>query len=182
MRQDSATRNPRRGKAQSAANRDPSRWSVSTVRGGGSLMRCRSALVLAVVLLVAQACATSAPLPAGYQASPDEIKAVGQVLTEVEKAYNAKNINAVASNYADDAKIESLAAGGKVDKPGYRDAMTKLFSGSGAPTVRYGSPSIGFADATHATVQSPVTIGSRSYRVQYQMEKRDGRWLIVDQK
>jgi ketosteroid isomerase-like protein len=135
-----------------------------------------------VALLVAQACATSPPLPAGYQASPDEIKAVGQVLTEVEKSYNAKDINAVVSNYADDAKIESLAAGGKVGKPGYRDAMTKLFSGSGAPAVRYGTPSIGFADATHATAQSPVTIGSRSYRIQYQMEKREGRWLIVDQK
>jgi uncharacterized protein (TIGR02246 family) len=145
-------------------------------------MRFRHALVLTVVVLIAQGCATPPPLPATYQASPAEIEAVREVFVQSEKAFNAKDLNGIVSVYADDAKIESLAAGGTVGKAAYRDAMAKVFSGPSAPTVRFGTPSIGFIDATRATAQSNLTVGGRSYRVQYQLEKRDGRWLIADQK
>jgi hypothetical protein len=50
-----------------------------------------------------------------------------QVLTEVEQSYNAKDRR-------------------KVDNPAYRDAMTKLFSGSSAANRSLWHPSIGLAD------------------------------------
>ena len=143
--------------------------------------RWRTLSFLGVVLLVS-ACATAPPLSAGYQASPDEVAAVRQVLVSTEQAFSARDLNALVSGYADDAKIDSLAAGGTVGKPAYRDAMARVFAGGTAPRVSYGTPSIGFADPTHATIQVVVTQGTRSSRIQYQLEKREGRWLIVNQK
>ena len=143
--------------------------------------RWRALSLLGPMLLVS-ACATAPPLPAGYQASPDEVAAVRQILAANEQAINARDLNALTASYADDAKIDSLAAGGTVGKPAYRDAMARVFAGGTALRASYGTPSIGFADPTHATIQVGATQGTRPSRIQYQLEKREGRWLIVNQK
>ena len=81
-------------------------------------------------------------------------------------------------------QIDSLAAGGKVSKAQYRAAMSSALSGASAPRLSGSDPTIAFTDATHATARRDLRItdsrGSNNYRLEYRLEKRDGRWLIVE--
>src|SRR4029453_11096834 len=80
-----------------------------------------------------------------------------------------------------DAKIDSLAAGGKGPKAQYRDAMTKSFASANPPRVTGGETSVAFADATHATARRDLRVNNSPFRIEYRLEKRDGRWLITQQ-
>ena len=51
-----------------------------------------------------------------------------------------------------------------------------------APASPRGEAAADSRHPTHATVQVGVTQGTRPSRIQYQLEKREGRWLIVNQK
>jgi ketosteroid isomerase-like protein len=70
-------------------------------------------------------CAASAP---SIQGDPGEAEAVRSVLDGFTKAFNAHDVDLMSSYIADDARIDSVVAGGKASKEKYREAMIQGFN------------------------------------------------------
>jgi ketosteroid isomerase-like protein len=135
-----------------------------------------------VAICLLAACATAPPpMTSNYQATPEEVAAVRQTIEGAGNAVNARDLNTLVAYYTEDAKIDSLAAGGKVSRAQYRDAMTKSFASANPPRVTGGETSVAFADATHATARRDLRVNNSPFRIEYRLEKRDGRWLITQQ-
>jgi len=89
------------------------------------------------------------------------------------------------AQFADDAKIDSKAAGANVSKPAYADAMAQAFSAGNMLSSSYSGLKISLVDATHAVAEGTLYINLKNgrrivSRHEWKLEKRDGRWLIVE--
>ena len=69
---------------------------------------------------------------------------------------NARDLDHALAHYADDAQIDSKAAGGKVSKSAYREQVTRAW-------------------ARNRDARTDLT-----EKHEWKMEKRDGSWLIVE--
>jgi hypothetical protein len=114
-----------------------------------------------------------------------ESKLVKSVIDQMIKAVNSGDLNLLLAQYADDAKIDSRAAGAKVSKRGYAEAMSRNFQQGSILSTRYTGLKITFVDATHAVAEGTLQVtlkggGGFVSRHEWKLEKRDGRWLIVE--
>ena len=121
------------------------------------------------------------------QDTASEIEAVKRVVEAANAAVNAQKLDEMLAFYADDAKIDSKAAGRQVSKDQYREAMKNVFDRRSLNRADVTNLTSKLIDSTHATVDGTVYIhlasGNRSGgRNQWKLEKRDGRWLIVETK
>jgi ketosteroid isomerase-like protein len=110
---------------------------------------------------------------------------VKSVIDLMMKAINSGNLTLLLALYADDAKIDSRAAGAKVSKPAYAEAMSRTFQRGSILSSRYSGLKISFVDATHAVAEGTLHVtlkggGGFTSQHEWKMEKRDGRWLIVE--
>jgi ketosteroid isomerase-like protein len=124
----------------------------------------------------------SAPLTPAQQAEADAIR---KMVVDHAAALNAKNMGRAAADYADQARIESRVAGGIVSKAQWQQSIQQSVTAGQFPHVELGVASVTFTDATHATVMGNLAatqVGGRRTqdRLEWKMEKRDGRWLIVE--
>jgi ketosteroid isomerase-like protein len=67
------------------------------------------------------------------QDTASEIEAVKRVAEAANAAVNAQKLDEMLAFYADDAKIDSKAAGRQVSKDQYREAMKNVLSSIAAP-------------------------------------------------
>jgi uncharacterized protein (TIGR02246 family) len=112
---------------------------------------------------------------------------VKAVVDATTAASNAQKLEELLALFADDAKIDSKAAGRQVSKDQYREAMKTLFDRRALSKVDVEGMRVSLLDASHATVDGTVSIqlasGNRTGgKNQWKLEKRDGRWLIVETK
>jgi len=114
-----------------------------------------------------------------------ESKLVKSVIDQTVKATNSRDLNLVMAQYADDAKIDSKAVGGKVSKHVYAQALSQIFQRGSISSVGYSGLKVSIVDATHAMAAGTLYIklkagGSIVSPYEWKLEKRDGRWLIVE--
>jgi uncharacterized protein (TIGR02246 family) len=124
----------------------------------------------------------------GVAAQSDEADAVKRVLDDYVKALNAANLDGVLSTLADDAQIDSLVAGAKVSKAKYAESMKQAFATGRVSQVDVRGLKVAFPKPDRATVdgqvgvRSPGSNTSLSASHQWQLEKRDGKWLVIETK
>jgi len=149
--------------------RSPKAW-----RPGGFLI----AFVLGVGLLNGCATTPAVPMTPAQQA---EAEAIRKMLTEQAAAMSARDFGRAAASFAEGAQIDSTAAGRKVNKVEWQQAMQQI----AAPRVEISVATVSFSDPSHATavgdfVLYPAAGGRRQARHEWKIQKRDGRWLIVE--
>ena len=121
------------------------------------------------------------------QDSASEVEAVKPIVGGANAAVNAQKLDEMLAFYADDAKIDSKAAARQVSKQEYGVAMKTVFDRHALNRADVTSLTAKLTDATHATVDGTVYIhltnGNRAGgQNQWKLEKREGRWLIVETK
>ena len=114
-----------------------------------------------------------------------EVKLVRSVLDQLDKANQDRNLDLVLAQYSDDAKIDSKAARAKVSKAAYKDAVIQLWQKEPKLWSEYKGIRVSLTDSTHAVAEGTVYIhltnGSNIIsKHEWKLEKRDGRWLIVE--
>lgn len=123
---------------------------------------------------------------AGYawaQAATDtdaDVQLVKSVIDLMIKAFNSGNLTLLLALHADDAKIDSKVAGAKVSKPVWAQAMSRYFQRGSAASLEYTGLKISLVDATHAVAEGTLYANGKGSRHEWKLEKRDGRWLIVE--
>jgi ketosteroid isomerase-like protein len=141
------------------------------------------ALIVLVALLAMSSLRAQAALG---QDTASEIEAVKRVIETLSVAINAAKLDEVLALYADDALIDSKAAKAMVSKAQYGETMKRAFAQRRSFRVETGGLRVSMADSNHATVDGVVYFSSASDRTsekrQWKLEKRDGRWLIVEAK
>jgi hypothetical protein len=114
-----------------------------------------------------------------------ESKLVKSVVDESFKASNARKLDLLLAHFSDDAMIDSKAARGKVSKSAYKDVMSKAWERDTATWAESKNLKVSIVDATHAVVEGMIYIHLQSgqniiQKNEWKLEKRDGRWLIVE--
>lgn len=119
-----------------------------------------------------------------------EIDAIQNLIVyELPNAWAARDLGRILSHFSEDAQIDSAMLGAKVSKAKYAETLARSFSSFGVPAqseVRVWRVSL--VDGTHATVEGEVlnrSAGSEPAKAlrashQWRLEKRDGKWLIVE--
>jgi uncharacterized protein (TIGR02246 family) len=142
-----------------------------------------SVFVLAIGILTGCAMTPAMPLTPAEQV---EAEAIRKVLADHMAALSARNLDRGADAVADDARMDSRVAGGKVSKAQWRGAVQRSIAGGQWPaTLDYQVSSVAFPDPAHATVFGHLVAiqvtGRRTQdRLELKLAKRDGRWLIVE--
>jgi hypothetical protein len=150
-------------------------------------------MALATIGPVLGGCAASGPAPEAArpaaQASPEE-QAVRAALAELWAA--GSKLERALPHYADDARIDSLVAGGKVTKPQWEAAMRAWLQKpeSQGLQAEYRIDRVSFPAAGRAQVDTRQSIGrsssftqggfNRDREVRWDLEHRNGRWLVVE--
>jgi len=150
----------------------------------GAMRSVFTAVTLAVMLMAA-GCATT---PGGVAVPAADVDAVNQVIQSHRVAFNARNLDGLLLVIADDAKVVSLPVFGsgrgsddaQVSKVQYRTDMAALMARGDRTLLEHAQWAVSFADPTHATATGQVQVGDRKADFQYKLEKRGGRWLIVE--
>jgi hypothetical protein len=136
------------------------------------------ALLLVAALLVLSPMTTAAQNVAGEEA------AIKSVIETSIRSFNKDDLTTMLAQFADDAIIDSRAAGGKVPKAKYAEVMAEVVKKGDVISSEVRDMSITMTDPTHATVLGTVYLQTRtsrpSGRNEWKLEKRDGRWLIVE--
>jgi len=114
-----------------------------------------------------------------------ESKLVKSVIDQTVKATNSRDLKLVLAQYADDARIDSKAAGGKVSKHDYELVLSQIFQRGSISSVGNSGLKVSLVDATHAMAESTLYIKLKTgvsivSPYEWKLEKRDGRWLIVE--
>ncbi|HSE95109.1 MAG TPA: nuclear transport factor 2 family protein [Methylomirabilota bacterium] len=140
------------------------------------------AFVAAVGLL--SGCAAT-PAPPLTPAQEVEAQAIRKMLADHAAALNAKDVGRAAADYADQARIESRVAGGTVNRAQWQQSIQQSVTAGQFPHIEFGVSRVSFSDPTHATVVGnfvATQAGGRRTQdgLEWKMEKRDGRWLIVE--
>jgi ketosteroid isomerase-like protein len=143
------------------------------------------AAILLAVAIVAGGCATT---PGGVAVPAADVDAVNQVIQSHRVAFNARNLDGLLVAIADDAKVVSLPVFGsgrgsddaQVTKVQYRTDMAALMARGDRTLLEHAQWAVSFTDPTHATATGQVQVGERKADFEYRLEKRDGRWMIVE--
>jgi hypothetical protein len=107
-------------------------------------------------------------------------------LTRSARPLSAKDLDRAAAVVAENAGMDSRAAGAKVSKAEWRAAVQRVMTAGQWPTsLEYQVSSVSFSDPTQATVRAGLVAlqvnGRRTQdRQEVKVEKRDGRWVIVE--
>ncbi|HEY7141601.1 MAG TPA: hypothetical protein VIE44_15970 [Methylomirabilota bacterium] len=143
-------------------------------------------IVRILVLLGAMAagCATSGGIPMPQA----DVDAANQAVEAQRAAFNARNLDALMLGIAEDARVVSLpafgtgrgAGDGQVSKVQYREDMRALMARGDRTLLEHASWTVEFADPTRATARGQGQLGESRGDFQYKLEKREGRWLIVE--
>jgi len=138
-------------------------------------IRAAIALIAAATVYLPSACFSQEAL--------DE-HAIRQVLDVWVQAINAADLSTLLAQYSDDAMIDSKVARGKVSKQKYAEAMAGAFRTHSLVGMAADIAKVTFVARAHATVRAtiyPMTNARRYvYLVEWRLEKRDGRWVIVE--
>jgi ketosteroid isomerase-like protein len=134
--------------------------------------------------MLAAGCATTGGIPMPQA----DVDAVNQLVESHRAAFNARDLDALLLSIAEDAKVVSLPAfgtgrgsgDGQVSKIQYREDMAALMARGDRTLFEHARWTVEFADATHATARGQGQLGDTKGDFLYKLEKRDGRWLIVE--
>jgi ketosteroid isomerase-like protein len=100
------------------------------------------------------------------------------------RAVNKDELDTMLAQLADDAVIDSATAGGKVTKAQYAEVMANVFQKGTLISAAIRDMSVTVHDPSRATVLGTLYLQTRTGRpmgrVEYKLEKRGGRWLIVE--
>jgi uncharacterized protein (TIGR02246 family) len=122
--------------------------------------------------------------PVAAQSPGTEEAAVKTVIETMVRSVNKDALDTLMAQFADDAKIYTRVLRSQVSKDKYREVMTDVFSKGDLISAEIRDMQVTFGDPSHATVLGTVYLVTRtsrpSGRVEYKLEKRDGRWLIVE--
>ena len=126
--------------------------------------------------------------PGGIPMPQADVDAVNQAVEAHRAAFNARNLDALLLGIADDAKVVSLPAfgtgrgtgDGQVTKVQYREDMTALMARGDRTLLEHARWTVEFAEATHALAKGQGQLGESRGDFQYKLEKRQGRWVIVE--
>ena len=136
-----------------------------------------------VALIVFATLAASSPLAAAQSPSEEEA-AIKKVIQNTAEASNKDDLKLLLAQFADDAMIDSRAARAKIDKEKYAEAMTRLFKSGNLISATIRDLNVTLTDPTHATAVGTLHFVMKndrsSARNEWKLEKRDGRWLIVE--
>lgn len=119
------------------------------------------------------------------ESSAGEEAAVRQVVSDVIAALNNGDIQSLLSHFADDAVIDSKAAGRKARKDEYARALTNALATREIIRVEHRQLSVGIEGPAHAHARATLDYTLRSspgvsFRYEWKLQKRDGRWSIVE--
>ena len=138
----------------------------------------------ATVVGLAALFASALPTSAAAQGSDSEEAAIKKVIETMVRAVNKDQLNVMLAQFADDAVIDSSAAGGKVSKVKYGQVMADVFQKGNLISADVRDMNVTMTGSSRATVLGTVYLQTRTARptarVEYKLEKRDGRWLIVE--
>ena len=117
-----------------------------------------------------------------------DVDAVNAVIESQRATFNARNLDGLLLAIADDAKVVSLPAFGsgrgapesQVTKVQYREDMAALMARGDRTLVEHANWTVSFADPMRATAAGQVDLGGQKSDFQYKLEKREGRWMIVE--
>jgi ketosteroid isomerase-like protein len=136
----------------------------------------------AAVLLVAAA-TLHVPDMCFSQGGPDEV-AIRNVIETWVQAVNNEGLPTLLDQFSDDATIDSKIARARLDKQKYGEAMAAAFRTHALVGMAADSLKITFVDQTHAALLARIYPMSNArryvYVVEWRLEKRDGRWIIVE--
>jgi uncharacterized protein (TIGR02246 family) len=143
-------------------------------------MRTIPSFVLVVLLTATVAAQTAAQ-------DATEADAVKRIVEATTSLSNEGKLEELLALYSDDAKIDSKAAGRQVTKEEYREAVKRVWSQRAVNRADVGGIRVTMVDATRAVVDGVIHIhltngGRTGGKNQWKLEKRDGRWLIVESK
>jgi len=135
--------------------------------------------VLAIIVL--------SVLPSAAQDSAADVDAVKRVVESTAALVNDEKLEEVLALYADDARIDSRIAKAVISKAQYRELLTQIFARGNLNRADVGNLKVTIVDGTHAVTDGIVYIHTKSgqrlnAKNQWKLEKRDGRWLIVETK
>jgi ketosteroid isomerase-like protein len=125
--------------------------------------------------------------PTFAQDSASDVDAVKRVVESTAALVNDEKLEEVLALYADDARIDSRIAKAVISKAQYRELLTQIFARGNLNKADVGSLKVTIVDGTHAVTDGIVYIHTKSggrinAKNQWKLEKRDGRWLIVETK
>lgn len=136
----------------------------------------------AVIVLVALLAAC--PVVALAQSQAEEEAAIKKAVETMAKSINKDDLSTLLSVIAEDAKIYTRVERQQVSKARYGEVMANVFKSGNLVSVEVRGMDVTMPDPTHATVLGTVFIVTKtdraSGRAEYKLEKRDGRWLIVE--
>jgi hypothetical protein len=157
-------------------------------------MKTRQALILLSACLMAVAaagCARIETRPVWFLSdpkTPDE-HAVAKVLEGLITAFNDRNYDQLSAYYAPEAKIESLAACGVVSREQHRAAV---IANKYLPKEELGNTRIKMASPDEARAEGELRLlyswgpddssGPHAYAIVYSLIRRDGQWLVIEEK
>jgi uncharacterized protein (TIGR02246 family) len=135
------------------------------------------------VALLAVLVTVGSVLTTAQTAVADEA-AIKKVVEASARALNKDDLTTVLAQYADDAMIDSRAAGGKVPKQKYAEVMAEVIKKGDLINVELRDVNVKMTDPARATVLGTVYLQTRTSRLsgrnEWKLEMRDGRWLIVE--
>jgi len=121
---------------------------------------------------------------ASGHAQTEEVGAVKKTLENYSDAVSAKNLNLLLSFIADDAQIDSRAAGKMVNKQEFGEAMARALRNIDGVQVRNLKVTLLGPNDAVVDGESYIRAGGQmtgAYR-QWKLRKREGKWLIVESK
>jgi uncharacterized protein (TIGR02246 family) len=119
-----------------------------------------------------------------FPQATDEAQAVKNVVTSMVKAVNGDDVNAMLAYFSEDAKIYTRVVQAHVSKAKYTEIMTDVFKKGDLISADIRDMTVTMTDPNRAVVLGTVYLVTKtarpSGRAEYKLEKRDGRWLIVE--
>ena len=135
--------------------------------------------VMVVVALLAVC-----PVAALAQSPAEEEAAIKKVVETMTRSINKDDLNTLLSVLAEDAKIYTRVERQQVSKARYGEIMANVFKSGNLVSVEVRDLTVTITDPSHATVLGSTFLVMKtdraSGRAEYKLEKRDGRWLIVE--
>jgi hypothetical protein len=162
---------------------------------GPTVLTRRQVIALAAAGAALAGCASAPPVaistPNGATTTPAE-QAVRAALERYWAVSQGDDAEAILAYVADDAKVDSILAGGKVPKAEYATALRawlknperrEIKSENRIERVTFASPSLARVDTQAMLRRDPSFSRSgwgRDRRIEYTLAERGGRWLIVE--
>jgi len=135
-------------------------------------------------LVVVAALLTISPGPVLAQSQAEEVEAIKKVVETMAKSINKDDLTLLLAQFTDDAKIYTRVERQQVSKARYGEVMTGVFKSGNLISVDIRDMNVTMTDPTHATVTATTFLVMKNDRGSgkglYKLEKRDGRWLIVE--